>query len=114
MSELSSAAGGERALVVLWGELPVVCRETEHAGCVRAEFGAGGERALLDCHTAYPRAIRERLGEEVEHRCNQYLNNQIEQDHRGIKQHYYPMRGFRNYEAAARIEYILAYSVKRQ
>jgi putative transposase len=42
------------------------------------------------------------LGEEVEHRCNQYLNNRIEQDHRGIKQRYYPMRGFGTFSSAAR------------
>src|SRR5204862_1302120 len=60
------------------------------------------ERVTTDGHTAYPRAIRETLGEDVEHRCNQYLNNRIEQDHRGIKQRYYPMRGFGNFEAAAR------------
>ncbi len=36
------------------------------------------------------------------HRCNPYLNNRIEQDHRGIKQRYYPMRGFGNFDAAAR------------
>ncbi len=55
-----------------------------------------------DAHTSYPRAIRETLGEEVEHRCNQYLNNRLEQDHRGIKQRYYPMRGFGSFEAANR------------
>jgi putative transposase len=33
---------------------------------------------------------------------NTYLNNELEQDHRGIKQRYYPMRGFGTFEAAAR------------
>jgi putative transposase len=42
------------------------------------------------------------LGESVEHRLNRYLNNRIEQDHRGIKQSYYPMRGFGNFDSAAR------------
>jgi putative transposase len=60
------------------------------------------ERVTTDGHTSYPRAIRETLGEEIEHRCNQYLNNRLEQDHRGIKQRYYPMRGFGSFEAAAR------------
>jgi transposase-like protein len=32
----------------------------------------------------------------------QYLNNVIEQDHRPIKQRYYPMRGFGSFAAAAR------------
>jgi putative transposase len=67
-----------------------------------AVVGQPPERVTTDGQTAYPRAIRETLGEHVEHRCNQYLNNRIEQDHRGIKQRYYPMRGFGSFEAAAR------------
>ncbi len=42
------------------------------------------------------------LVERLIHRCNRYLNNRIEQDHRGIKQRYYPMRGFGNVESATR------------
>jgi len=64
--------------------------------------GQAPERVTTDGHSAYPRAICEVLGEAVEHRCNQYLNNRIEQDHRAIKQRYYPMRGFGAFEAAAR------------
>jgi putative transposase len=64
--------------------------------------GQTPERVTTDGHTSYPRAIRETLGEEVEHRCNQYLNNHLEQDHRGIKQRYYPMRGFGSFESASR------------
>ncbi len=60
------------------------------------------ERVTTDGHDSYPRAIRETLGVEVVHRCNPYLNNRIEQDHRGIKQRYYPMRGFGSFVAAAR------------
>jgi putative transposase len=44
------------------------------------------EKVTTDAHDSYPRAIREALGEEVIHRCNPYLTNRIEQDHRGIKQ----------------------------
>ena len=33
---------------------------------------------------------------------NKYLNNGLEQDHRGIKQRYYPMHGFGTFEAAER------------
>jgi putative transposase len=47
-----------------------------------------------DGHSSYPRAIREILGSDVHHRTSKYLNNRLEQDHRGIKQRYYPMRGF--------------------
>jgi putative transposase len=64
--------------------------------------GQAPERVTTDGHTSYPRAIRETLDEAVEHRCNQYLNNRLEQDHRGIKQRYYPMRGFGTFESAAR------------
>jgi transposase-like protein len=60
------------------------------------------ERVTTDGHDSYPRAIRETLGREVMHRCNRYLNNRIEQDHRGIKQRYYPMRGFGSVESASR------------
>jgi putative transposase len=34
--------------------------------------------------------------------CNTYLNNLLEQDHRGIKQRYDPMRGFGNVASAVR------------
>lgn len=64
--------------------------------------GRTPERVTTDGHTSYPRAIREVLGETVEHRSNQYLNNRVEQDHRGIKQRYYPMRGFGSFDAASR------------
>ncbi len=56
--------------------------------------GHAPERVTTDGHDSSPRAIRETLGSKVVHRCNRYLNNRLEQDHRGIKQRYYPMRGF--------------------
>jgi len=55
-----------------------------------------------DGHDSYPRAIREELGMDVLHRTNKYLNNRLEQDHRGIKQRYYPMRGFGSVASASR------------
>ena len=60
------------------------------------------ERVTTDGHDSYPRAIRETLGNDVIHRCNRYLNNRVEQDHRGIKQRSYPMRGFGSFELASR------------
>lgn len=60
------------------------------------------DRVTTDGHDSYPRAIRETLGEDVTHRTNPYLNNRLEQDHRGIKQRYYPLRGFGNVDAASR------------
>lgn len=59
-------------------------------------------RVTTDGHIAYPRAIRRVLGRKVEHRTSRYLNNRMEQDHRGIKQRYYPMRGFGSFESASR------------
>jgi putative transposase len=67
-----------------------------------AVVGKSPQRVTTDGHPAYPRAIRETLGEKVLHRCNPYLNSRLEQDHRGIKQRYYPMQGFGNVESAAR------------
>jgi putative transposase len=59
-------------------------------------------RVTNDGHNAYPRAIHRILGRKVAHRTNRYLNNRLEQDHRGIKQRYYPMRGFGNFDSASR------------
>jgi transposase-like protein len=42
-------------------------------------------RLAPDGHDAYPRAIRTELGRHVRHRTSRYLNNRLEQDHRGIK-----------------------------
>src|SRR6185503_7125678 len=59
--------------------------------------------ALMDWGTAYfARAIRTTLGKGVRHRTSRYLNNRLEQDHRGIKGRYRPMRGFKCPRSAAR------------
>ena len=59
-------------------------------------------QVTTDGHDSYPRAIRETLGPHTKHRCNAYLNRRIEQDHRGIKQRYYPMLGFGAFPSAQR------------
>ena len=64
--------------------------------------GHAPEQVTTDGHDAYPRAIRETLGDGVTHRMSRDKNNRIEQDHRGIKQRYYPLRGFGSFAAAAR------------
>src|SRR5260370_23370141 len=64
--------------------------------------GHAPESVTTDGHRSYPRAVRETMGNEVEHRTNKYLNNCLEQDHRGIKQRYYPMHGFGTFVSAAR------------
>ncbi len=67
-----------------------------------AEVGHAPKFVTTDEHRSYPCAVRETLGNEVVHRTNVYLNNQIEQDHRRIKQRSYPMHGFGNVASAAR------------
>jgi transposase-like protein len=73
--------------------------------------GQKPEQVTTDGHTSYPRAIRVGLGRKVRHRTNAYLNNLIEQAHRGMKQRYYPMRGFGSFDAAAR--FCCAYDEQR-
>src|SRR4029434_113235 len=68
----------------------------------RIVTGRVPERVTSDGHDAYPGAIRAELGEEVRHRTNCYLNNHLEQDHRGIKQRIRPMGGFKSVESAKR------------
>jgi len=60
------------------------------------------KQVTTDGHDSYPRAIREVLGDKVEHRSNAFLNRRIEQDHRGVKQRYYPMLGFGAFLSAER------------
>jgi len=59
-------------------------------------------RVTTDRHPAYEKAIRWIVGRKATHRRQRYLNNRTEQDHRGIKQRYYPMLGFVNFAAASR------------
>jgi len=68
----------------------------------RETVGRTPERVTTDGHDAYPRASRAVFGPTAQHRGNRYLNNRLEQDHRGVKQRYYPMRGFGSFAAAAR------------
>ena len=68
----------------------------------RALAGDAPAQVTTDGHDAYPRAIREALGDAVGHRTSRYKNNCIEQNHRGVKQRYYPLRGFGSFASAAR------------
>jgi putative transposase len=63
--------------------------------------GITPDRVTTDGHDSYPRAIRMVLGTGVQHRDSQYLNNRLEQDHRGVKGRYGPMRGFKCPRSAA-------------
>jgi putative transposase len=60
------------------------------------------DRVTTDGHDAYPRAIQMELGSRVWHRTNCYLNNRLEQDHRGVKGQCRPMLGFKSSLSARR------------
>ncbi len=66
----------------------------------KALTGVTPDRVTTDGHDAYPRAIRTELGKPVRHRTNRYLNNRLEQDHRGIKGRCRPMLGFKSTPSA--------------
>ena len=68
----------------------------------KATMGFRPDRVTTNGHGSYPRAIRTVLGKAVQHRTSAYLNNRLEQDHRGIKGRIRCMRGFKNSGAAAR------------
>src|SRR3954469_22230570 len=63
----------------------------------KAVAGQSPEQVTTDGHNSYPRAINKVLGQSVKHRCSRYKNNRIEQDHRGVKQRYYPTLGFKRF-----------------
>src|SRR5262249_43151959 len=60
------------------------------------------DRVTTDGHGASPGAIKAELGAAVLHRTNRYLNNHLEQDHRGIKQRTHSMCGFKSFVSAER------------
>ena len=68
----------------------------------RATMGFRPDRVTTDGHGSYPRAIRSVPGKAVRHRTSAYLNNRLEQDHRGIKGRIRCMRGFKSHDAASR------------
>ena len=51
------------------------------------------DRVTTDGHDSYPRAIRSELGKGVRHRTSRYLNNRLEQDHRGLIRFPYDQAG---------------------
>jgi transposase-like protein len=65
-------------------------------------IGVTPNRVTTDGHDSYPRAIRTILGAGARYRDSQYLNNRLEQDHRGVKARYGPMRGFKCPRSAGR------------
>jgi putative transposase len=68
----------------------------------RSVVGFVPDRVTTDGHNSYPCAIRSTLGRNVRHRTSVYLNNRVEQHHRGIKGRIRCMRGFKEPDAAGR------------
>jgi putative transposase len=100
---LYRAIDRDGALVDVW------LSETRDLAAAEAFFasalgvtGVRPQRVTTDGHDAYPAAIRTGLGDAVLHRTSRYLNNHLEQDHRGIKGRGRPMRGFKSVFSARR------------
>jgi transposase-like protein len=62
----------------------------------RSVTGIVPDKVTTDGHGSYPRAIRSTLAKRVTHRTSAYLNNRLEQDHRGIKGRIRCLRGFKS------------------
>ena len=60
------------------------------------------DKVQTDGLASYPCAVKEELGEAVEHQVLPCTANAIEQSHRSIKHRYYPMLGFGEFDAAQR------------
>lgn len=60
------------------------------------------EKVVTDGLASYPRAVREELGEQLEHQVSPSQTNPVEQSHRPVKRRYYPTMGFKDFEAAER------------
>jgi transposase-like protein len=68
--------------------------------------GSGPRTVTLDGYAASHRAVREmkadgELPADTKLRSSKYLNNLIEQDHRGVKSRIGPMLGFKRFKTAA-------------
>jgi putative transposase len=89
--------------------IDVMLSEHRDLAAARASFrsakavtGVTPGQVTTDGHDAYPRAIRTELGKHVRHRTSRYLNNRVEQDHRGIKSRCRPMLGLTSTVSPAR------------
>jgi putative transposase len=67
-----------------------------------AVTGTTPDKVTTNKHASYPPALDEVFCDDVEHRTSKYFNNHLEQDHRGVKGRYRPMRGFQTHTSAAR------------
>lgn len=58
--------------------------------------GITPEQITTDKEPALYPAIQNVFGDKTKHRDSKYMNNIVEQDHRGIKSRYKVMKGFKN------------------
>ena len=58
--------------------------------------GTPPTQITIDNEPAFANAIKNALGDDIKHRDSKYMNNIIEQDHRGIKTRYRSMTGFKD------------------
>jgi putative transposase len=101
--DLYRAIDRSGALVdVLFSEHRAMAAAKAFFRAAKAVTGVTPDRVTTDGHGSYPRAIRTELGRGVRHRTSRYLHNGLEQDHRGIKGRYQPMRGLKCPRSAAR------------
>ncbi len=70
---------------VMFSERRDMAAEKAFFRSAKAVTGITPGRVTTDGHDSYPRAIQAELGKRVRHRTSRYLNNKLEQDHRGIK-----------------------------
>jgi putative transposase len=68
----------------------------------QATVGSRPDRVTMDGHNSYSRAIRSVLGNAVRNRTSAYLDNRLEQGHRGIRGRIRCMRSFKSDDAAKR------------
>src|SRR3954453_12512862 len=87
---------------VLFSEHRDMAAAKEFFRSAKAVTGVPPDRVTTDGHDSSPRAIRTELGKRVRHHTSRYKSNGLEQDHRGLKGRYRPMRGFRCPRSAAR------------
>jgi len=60
------------------------------------------DRVTTNGHGSYPGAIKAESGNTGIHRANRYVNNHLEQDHRGSKERTHPMCDFQSFVSAER------------
>jgi len=90
-------------------------RDSGAAGCrTQPPFPGDGCTSCVttDQLPSYRKVVRRAYGRKVQWRINQYLNNRIEQDHRGVKQRHEPMLGLKCLVSAA--TFCSAYDETRQ